>query len=373
VRIALIQHTYNPTTVGWVQGLEERGHDVIVMVSSLREPLGGCDHGRVVVVPDLPWSVRLGRRLLPGRAKAVVAIPSPVQMWRELRRQRVDVVLIKVYSLRNVLASIVALLLGCRRVSWFEQVPPVGPEWRVLARLGILPRRQFTALADRPGGLERSSSAGLTHIPYAPMRAATVAPRDPVGRPLRVLTVAAFTNPVKRPIWTLRAAAVAGLLPDGVRLTFCGLGGPNRMDEELLALDRDLGARSRILVNVAYRDMTALYDEHDVLVLPSSADQFGMVIPEAMARGMAVVTSDVVGAIGFVRHGETGLVFDANDLGDLAAQLARLAAEPGLVDRLGVAAQRFIAEHASPALTAERIERFALSRSRARAGTPTRR
>jgi glycosyltransferase involved in cell wall biosynthesis len=372
VNIAILQHTYNPTTIGWVQGLEARGHRVVIIVASEREPLGGTEHGEVVLLPYLTWTLRLGRRLLPGVSKSVYALPSPRMLRREL--SGMDLVIVKVYSLRSALGALVAAGLRIPRLAWIEQVPPANREWRLLRALGVLPRRWFTALADVPGALAQEVSAGLPHIPYAPpLHPGTPPTRSSRTGPLRVLTVASFTNAVKRPAWTLEAALRAGLLDGRVELTFCGFGDHTRDRSGLGELIARTGARVQILTDVAYRDMPALYDTHDVLVLPSATEQFGMVIPEAMARGMAVVASDVVGAIGFIRHDETGLAFDAQDVDDLARQLTRLVEEPGLVERLGVAARGLVDEHASPALTAERIERLALSRSRARAGTRTRR
>jgi hypothetical protein len=134
VNIAILQHTYNPTTIGWVQGLEARGHHVTVIVSSLREPLGGADHGEVVVVPDMAWTQHWGRRIFKGRAKAVVALPRPGALWRAMRATRPDLVLVKVYSLRNVLASVLALAMGARRLGWLEQVPPAGRSGGCCAR-----------------------------------------------------------------------------------------------------------------------------------------------------------------------------------------------------------------------------------------------
>jgi glycosyltransferase involved in cell wall biosynthesis len=384
VNIAILQHTYNPTTIGWVQGLEERGHRVVVIVASEREPLGGADDGELVVVADLPWTQHWGRRLFKGRAKAVVALPRPRELWRAMRAHRPDLVLIKVYSLRNVLAAIFALAMGARRLGWLEQVPPASPEWRVLRCLGVLPRRWFTAVADRPGGIASEggvpTSAGLPLITYAAPRWPRDAPAgrhaDPV-RPLRVLTASTFTNPAaKRPWWTLVAARRAGLLDGRMSFTFAGLGGPEQADHQRLTeLIATCAAGSLVEVrsDVPYRAMVDLYDDHDVLVLPSAAEQFGMVVPEAMSRGLAVVVTDVVGAIGCIVDEITGLIVDADDIDDLGRALVLLEADRSLVDRLGVAAQRFIDEHASPASTAERIERFAFSRSRARAGTRTRR
>ncbi len=383
MNIAILQHTYNPTTIGWVQGLEARGHRVVIIVASEREPLGGADDGELVVVADLPWTQHWGRRLFKGRAKAVVALPSPRGLWRAMRAHRPDLVLIKVYSLRNVLAALVALVMGARRVGWLEQVPPASPEWRLLRTLGVLPRRWFTTVADRAGGIASAAapptSAGLPLITYAAPhwpREVVARHADP-ARPLRVLTASSFTNPAaKRPWWTLEAARRAGLLDGRMTCTFVGLGGPEQEDHRRLTdLVATCGAEALVDIrsDVPYRAMIDLYDTHDVLVLPSAAEQFGMVVPEAMSRGLAVVVTDVVGAIGCIVDQVTGCIVDADDVDDLGRTLVRLEADRGLVDRLGAAALRFIAQHASPALTAERIERLALSRSRARAGTRTRR
>ncbi len=57
-------------------------------------------------------------------------------------------------------------------------------------------------------------------------------------------------------------------------------------------------------------------------MLPSESEPFGVVVNEAMLCGCAVVVSDRVGA-GFdlVREGETGFVFPAGDVANLAAVL----------------------------------------------------
>lgn len=370
MNIAILQHTYNPTTIGWVQGLEARGHHVTVIVSSLREPLGGADHGQVVVVPDMAWTQHWGRRIFKGRAKAVVALPRPGELWRAMRATRPDLVLVKVYSLRNVLASVFALALGARRLGWLEQVPPAGREWRLLRAVGLLPRRWFTAVAEGPGAFtvredeEPPRSGGLPLITYAPPDRPAGPRREPLeGRALRVLTASSFTNPAaKRPWWTLEAARRAGLLDGRATFTFAGLGGPEQVDHRrLMALiaETESAGIVEVVTNVAHREMWALYDAHDVLVLPSAAEQFGMVVPEAMSRGLAVVVTEVVGAVGCVDPEVTGVIVDADDVGDLARQLERLVADTGLVRRLGAAGRASVAAHASPAVTAERIERLA--------------
>ena len=87
-----------------------------------------------------------------------------------------------------------------------------------------------------------------------------------------------------------------------------------------------------------------MYADADVLVAPSIRtrtfrEPWGLVVNEAMNRGLPVIASDAVGAVagGLVRDGHNGLVVPAGDSGALADAMVRLAADPGLRARLGAA------------------------------------
>lgn len=367
MRIVILQHTFNPTTLGWVRGLESRGHRVRTIIANPKEPFGGWpDDVDVVVVPDdAHWVSRIAARLLPGRQRAVYRIPRPRALRDALRCFEADAVLVKVYSLRNVIALVVALRLRLRRVAWIEQVPPPNLEWRLLRAVGVLPRRMFTALDARPGGIAQRLArpvGGMPVITYAPVIPAAPARRPVDGRPLRILTAAAFWDPEhKRPFWTLEAARDAGLLDGRLTFTFTGLGRDTSPSlQRLRDLISDLGVEPLVdvRVNVRFVEMSAVYAEHDVLVLPSAWEQFGMVVPEAMAHGLAVVASDCVGSVGCIVPGVTGELFRTSERDDLARVLAQLAARPDVVPIMGAAGREFITHHASPGRAAERLEQL---------------
>jgi glycosyltransferase involved in cell wall biosynthesis len=94
-------------------------------------------------------------------------------------------------------------------------------------------------------------------------------------------------------------------------------------------------------------ELRNVYAACDVLVLPSIAtrtfrEPWGLVVNEAMNRGMPVIVSDAVGAAagGLVRDGVNGLIVEAGDSDALAHAIVRLADDPRLGARLGAQGAR---------------------------------
>ncbi len=94
-------------------------------------------------------------------------------------------------------------------------------------------------------------------------------------------------------------------------------------------------------------ELRNVYAACDVLVLPSIAtrtfrEPWGLVINEAMNRGIPVIVSDAVGAAagGLVRDEINGLVVEAGDSDGLAHAIVRLADDPQLRARLGAQGAR---------------------------------
>lgn len=82
------------------------------------------------------------------------------------------------------------------------------------------------------------------------------------------------------------------------------------------------------------RTVTAIYRCGDVLVLPSDYEPWAVVINEAAAARLAIVSSDVVGASAeLVREGVNGATFRAGDLVGLTAAL-RQVTDTAVIDRL---------------------------------------
>ncbi len=92
-------------------------------------------------------------------------------------------------------------------------------------------------------------------------------------------------------------------------------------------------------------ELPEVYGISDVFVLPSSYDQRGLVINEAMACSLPIVVSDRTGVWGhgdLVQDGENGFVYPCGNVGALGQALQRLVTEPGLRERMAARSQEII-------------------------------
>jgi len=102
-------------------------------------------------------------------------------------------------------------------------------------------------------------------------------------------------------------------------------------------------------------DMPVLYRAADVLAFPSTREGFGLVVVEAMAAGLPVVTSDLPVLADFLRDDDDCLMTPVGDSGPLAQALVRLANDDALRARL-VERARHTARRHDWAATAQRAE-----------------
>src|SRR5690606_28321629 len=71
--------------------------------------------------------------------------------------------------------------------------------------------------------------------------------------------------------------------------------------------------------------LTALYPAVHILVHAAQHEPWGLIINEAVAAGLPLVSTDVVGApVALVQHGENGLLVPCNDPGALAAAILEI-------------------------------------------------
>jgi glycosyltransferase involved in cell wall biosynthesis len=78
------------------------------------------------------------------------------------------------------------------------------------------------------------------------------------------------------------------------------------------------------------------FGKSDVFVLPSRHDGWGVVVNQALAAGLPIITSNAVGAgLDLVENGVNGMRVPANDMNALYRSMEMLASNPELVRRWG--------------------------------------
>jgi len=103
------------------------------------------------------------------------------------------------------------------------------------------------------------------------------------------------------------------------------------------------GAADRVIFVPLSKQVERYFAAADLFVFPTLYDPFGMVISEAMATGLPVVTSRAAGAAELVCHGVSGWLTDSPWAEDqIAAGLRALAADPDLRQQMGMAARSTI-------------------------------
>jgi glycosyltransferase involved in cell wall biosynthesis len=90
---------------------------------------------------------------------------------------------------------------------------------------------------------------------------------------------------------------------------------------------------------VSRAEMSSLYAEHEIFVLPSLMEGMPLVLLEAMASGMPVVTTESSGMTDLVEDSRDGLFVIPGDADSLASAIVRLCRDSELRLRLGSAAQ----------------------------------
>jgi glycosyltransferase involved in cell wall biosynthesis len=123
----------------------------------------------------------------------------------------------------------------------------------------------------------------------------------------------------------------------GARLTIAGCGAPEGDVRRCFA--PSLQASIDVRPFIARSEMPGLYAEHDIFVLPSLVEGMPLVLLEAMASGLAVVTTESNGMTDLVEDSQDGLFVIPGDVNSLFCSIQRLCRDWRLRQRLGLAAQ----------------------------------
>ncbi|HBH04904.1 MAG: hypothetical protein A2X36_05005 [Elusimicrobia bacterium GWA2_69_24] len=320
--------------------------------------------------PALRARVRLHPKRLPV-GRHLYALALPVAYRAALRGCAV----LRVEQFTGVLPAVIA-----RRLYGIPFVVTYGYDYDAVVRVAgsrvkpayfawlrrlALPRAAGVIVPNRDlGALLRRRWPGLTllELPNGvdPERFRP-APAPPGERAERVVVYVGRLSPEKNLLRLVDALALVDAPP--ARLVLIGDG-----PEARAIGDRARSRRVRVELAgvVPNRELPARLRDADCFVLPSLTEGHPKALLEAMSAALPCVVSDRGGNRLLVDDGESGVRFDPEDVGAMAAGIRRVLLDRSLAARLGAAArERVLADYDLDRLLAAEV-RFVLDVARAR-------
>lgn len=123
-----------------------------------------------------------------------------------------------------------------------------------------------------------------------------------------------------------------------VTLSLGGLG--QSQNDAIQAFPPHLRKRIQVIPYVSAEEMPLVYARHDIFVFPSLFEGGPLVLAEAMASGMAIVTTRAYGMQDKIEDGVSGFLVSPRDTETLVKRIVTLLNDPALCSRLGKEAQR---------------------------------
>ncbi len=320
------------------------------------------DPARVRWAPWVPGLRRLGDRL-PGRAarEADFAVCRLFDRWvarRLLQAGASGVIACEISALatfRAARALGMTTLLDAPSIHWAAQdrlhgtLDPPGLHRRI-----VRVKEEEIALADhvltvsalaRETYLEAGVAAEKVHAVPLGADLSLFRPDGTGEAPREGLTFLFAGATIHRKGFDLLLQAfarVAAAVPDA-RLRVVGPRG-----DSAHLLDRSAGLPIEVAGPTDQRGLAAEFRRADCLVLPSRNDSYAMVVTEALAAGLPVIVSEMVGAKDLVREGRNGWIVPAGDAASLAERMLACAR-----DRDGLRAMREECRRSAEAATWE--------------------
>jgi len=303
---------------------------------------------------------------------------------RVVREFRPDVIHVKMFltQLSPLIMPVVRETPSLYHVAWYRPICPTGskllpggeicrrpPGW-VCHRSGCLPMRDWIPLMAQMRMFRRNLDCFRMIVAnsHATRRRLEAEGISPVG----VLYYGFLQRVARRPLSDPPVVGFAGRLvrekgADVLVRAFASLtaefpqaglwiagDGPERAPLARLCSDLGIGANVRFLGHLSRDEVESHFDSAWVQVIPSTWEEpFGLVAPEAMMRGTAVIASASGGLPESVVDGKTGLLFPPGDAQSLSRALRSVLASKDLAESMGHAGRESVLDRFSESRFAE--------------------
>src|SRR5262249_28033036 len=134
-----------------------------------------------------------------------------------------------------------------------------------------------------------------------------------------------------------------------LKLTFVGpdyrVNGAELLEYASARLSSDAMSRLTYTGKLSSDQIAELRPQHFIAICASRSEVFPYAVLEAMACGCPVVSSDVGGIPEIIRSGRNGILFESQNVDQLASSVQSLLDNPDMAERLGSAARLSVEDY----------------------------
>lgn len=192
----------------------------------------------------------------------------------------------------------------------------------------------------------------LFYMPNMTRLPAQSAQRSAFRRPVRIGTMGRFVE--KKGIDIL-LQALGALQADGIAFQ-ARIGGGGALESALREQTQRLGIAPQCEFVGWVANKQAFFESLDIFVLPSRHEPFGIVLIEAMAAGLPVITTDTEGPCEIITQHRDAMMIEKDRPFQLAAALRELIDDEPRALQMGIAARQTIAAQYDLPVFAQRLK-----------------
>lgn len=312
-----------------------------------RLPHVGKGLGYLARLPEGGWRERL---------RLAALLPSAAMLAARSRRLRLDHLHVHSFADAAHLAALARALGACRySLTLHGDLPVYGRNHAAKLSGAAFATAVTRTLASDIEALGTRCPVDVVTMGVDTDLFQPVAPSGP-ARPFTLISVARL-NPTKGHEDVL--AALAALRADGLVIPWTVIGeGPHRASIEARILALGLGDQVELTGALSEVEVRDRLQEAGALVLASYGlgEAAPVAVMEAMACGVPPLTTRIGATPEMITADTDGMLVPQRDIEALAAGIARLARDPGLVARLGTAARRTACERFDHRIVAAQLQ-----------------
>lgn len=357
MRILYVGHRYHTNQVPVMKGWARLGVKVLFMSQYCGKIEDNDSVENYVMKESLISKVyyfRLKRKYKPSDVESrhnKYFIPSVIDIFFIIKKFNPDLIIIRGKTIGNAFVVAVCRLLGKKNIIIYDQSPlyygKIVSGWKSSLLCSLFPKVSFTPIlyVGKERNIIKLNKRVSCHFVPLICEALLFSHKYSDDGIIRILDVGKFRD-YKNHFFLIDALSS---IQDKKKYKVTIMGQLQNSDEieyynRLCQYVKNKNLEDVVLItgDVSFCEMDNIYAKHDVLVLPSKHESAGMVILEAMAHGLCVLSSENCGLSSYVDSNNCGFVFGISDPIQLSKQLESLAHSPEKIIEFGDKARKIV-------------------------------